>query len=51
MFQERCGVYINCAEKPDLPPMNMIIIENIFSSLVFPETFPNPIVVSEELVK
>ena len=31
--------------------MNMIMIENIFSSLVLPDTFPNPMVVSEELVK
>ena len=31
--------------------MNIMIMENIFSSLVFPETFPKPMVVNEELVK
>ena len=31
--------------------MNMMMMENIFSSLVFPDTFPNPIVVKDELVK
>ena len=35
----------------NLPPMNIMIMENIFSSLVFPETFPKPMVVNEELVK
>ena len=33
------------------PPMNIMMMENIFSSRVFPDTFPKPIVVRDELVK
>ena len=37
--------------KQSEPPMNIMMIENIFSSRVFPDTFPKPIVVKDELVK